>query len=272
MRIISLSIILILFNNVKLNAQSRELGLLLGGAYYIGDLNPVFHFYGTRPAIGILFRKHINYRYAYKVACYFGQIQAKDKNSFNQFQRERNLDFKSRIVELSGQLEFNFLKYHGDDPRYPFSPFVFIGFGVFNFYPKGSLNNRWEPLRKNNTESEGAGGIYKNKQYSLIQPAIPFGVGLRYAINKRFNLSFEWALRKTFTDYLDDVSRYYPTPASLAATGTANTTALADKSTQPLTNFGRQRGNFSNKDWYSFAGIVFSLKFPDPAKKCPAYN
>lgn len=256
-------------------AQSRELGLFLGGSYYIGDLNPVMHFYGTRPAVGLLYRKHVNYRYAYKIAGYYGQIQASDSKSFDPYQRQRNLNFKSRVIELSGQLEFNFLKYHGDDIRYPFSPFVFIGIGIFNFYPKGTINGKWEPLRRNNTESEGFGGIYKSKQYLLIQPAIPFGIGARYAYNKRFTISFEWGLRKTFTDYLDDVSRYYPTPASLLSTGTPNTVALSDKATTGtpvLTNFGRQRGNFANKDWYSFAGIVLSLKFMDPLSRCAAYH
>lgn len=256
--------------------QSRELGVFLGGAYYIGDLNPVWHFKGTRPAVGLMYRKHLNYRFALKATAIYGQIQASDSKSNDPYQRYRNLDFKSRVAELSGQLEFNFLKFHGDDIRYYFSPFVFIGFNLFNFYPKGTLNGEWVPLRKNITESQGAGGIYKGTQYSLIQPSIPLGIGVKYAVNKRLNLSFEWGLRKTFTDYLDDVSRFYPTTASMSVSGSGNTYNLSDKSDPDsenvLTNFGRQRGNFGNKDWYSFAGIVISLKFRDPLSKCPAYH
>ena len=36
------------------------------------------------------------------------------------------------------------------------------------------------------------------------------GGGLKIAVNESFNILIEYGIRKTFTDYLDDVSTTYP--------------------------------------------------------------
>ncbi|MGL1572121.1 hypothetical protein ACSTHY_00040, partial [Vibrio parahaemolyticus] len=48
------------------------------------------------------------------------------------------------------------------------------------------------------------------KQYSLFNLEIPIGAGIKYAINENVNVYFEFAFRKLFTNYLDDVSNTYP--------------------------------------------------------------
>jgi hypothetical protein len=54
-------------------------------------------------------------------------------------------------------------------------------------------------------------GIYPDKKpYSLWQPTIPFGGGVKFAITENLRIGFEIGLRKLFTDYLDDVSTSYP--------------------------------------------------------------
>lgn len=235
----------------------------------MGDLNPTTPFKGTLPAGGLFFRKHWNNRWAYKFSGSYGYFRASDKNSLNAYQRARNLDVRSYVGEVSGQVEFNFLQFHGEDIKYYWSPFVFIGLSVFNFYPKGTLNGDYVPLRKNNNEAQGLGGVYKSNQYKLIQPSIPFGLGVKYQLNRRFNFSAEWGMRKTFTDYLDDVSRYY------APVGYATNPELADKANDPdpiTSNTGRQRGNFATKDWYSFFGVCISFKLKDPDGTCPAFK
>jgi hypothetical protein len=259
----------------RVSAQSRELGVFLGGSYYVGDLNPAGHFRFTRPALGLVWRKSVNYRFAYKISASYGNLYATDAKSKDPFQKQRNLDFKSYLGEASGQLEFNFLKFHGEEMKYYFSPYTFIGFSIFNFYPKASINGSWEPVRKHSTEAQGYGGIYSKKQYDLVQVAVPFGIGLKYSINRFFNISAEWGLRKTFTDYLDDVSRYYVNANAQASLGSDMTQSLSDKSLEDgdvRSNSGRQRGNFVTKDWYSFAGIVISFKFRDPDGTCPAFK
>jgi hypothetical protein len=40
--------------------------------------------------------------------------------------------------------------------------------------------------------------------------AIPFGIGAKMNVSKKVGIGLEWGPRKTFTDYLDDVSGTYP--------------------------------------------------------------
>ena len=61
------------------------------------------------------------------------------------------------------------------------------------------------------TSTEGQGtinNIPEQKPYKLTQLALGFG-GARYAINDNMNIGVELVQRKTFTDYLDDVSSIY---------------------------------------------------------------
>ena len=52
------------------------------------------------------------------------------------------------------------------------------------------------------------------KPYKLTQVNIPLGVGLKYYASERINLSAEVLYRKTFTDYIDDVSHNYIDPVN----------------------------------------------------------
>jgi hypothetical protein len=120
---------------------------------------------------------------------------------------------------------------------------------------------RWYALQPIGTEGQGttfAGG----KRYSLTQFCIPFGAGLKVNIAKRASLALEWGLRKTFTDYMDDVSGKYVDPFLLASERGPVAAALSDRSLvkEGGNNTGRQRGNAYTKDWYSFAGIIFTFK------------
>ena len=48
-----------------------------------------------------------------------------------------------------------------------------------------------------------------SERYRLTEVAIPMGLGVKYRLTERFILGLDAGLRKTFTDYLDDVSGTY---------------------------------------------------------------
>ncbi len=56
---------------------------------------------------------------------------------------------------------------------------------------------------------------------------IPMGVGVKYYVNETINLSLELLYRKTFTDYIDDVSTTFVDPAVLAANLPSGTSTIA---------------------------------------------
>ncbi len=93
--------------------------------------------------------------------------------------------------------------------------------------------------------------------YSLQGLAIPFGIGVKYSISQSVGLAFEWGMRKTFTDYIDDVSTNYPIINSAV-----NPNFRYDLSDPAGTHSGgEQRGNPKTMDWFNFAGVSITVEF-----------
>lgn len=248
-----------------------EVGVFLGGSYYIGDLNPSRHFdQFTHPGGGIVFRYNFNPRLAVRGNFLLGSIEAHDEFSPSAFQQQRNLSFQSKITELSGQLEFNFLNYEIGIDKARFTPFIFGGIGCFQFDPQGQFKDNWVSLRSLSTEGQGLPG--GAKPYKLFQVSLPFGVGIRLNVAKNMSLGLEWGMRKTFTDYLDDVSTNYYNPVLLEQYKGEIAVLMADQSKgidAGYNNTGRQRGTPTNKDWYSFAGATLTIRLKGKIPECP---
>lgn len=234
-------------------AQEVEVGVLGGGTYYLGELNPGKQFSFTRPAYGGLMRFNLDTRWAVKFNVLFGKIAGDD--AVSKANEMRNLRFTSSITELSMVGEFNFLDYFTGSKIHKFSPFLFVGPGFFIFNPQTKFNGKTVNLQDLGTE----GQISDSDKYSLYGLAMVFGVGIKYSVNDRLGLGFEWGMRKTFTDYLDDVSTQYYIDYTTADISKPRV-QLSDPS--PVKHEpGMQRGNPQNNDWYSFAGITITYRF-----------
>ena len=253
-----------LLSHAQYSKSSKvDFGFFVGGAYYIGDLNNKHFDRFTKPAGGLVFRYNFNKRAALRANFLMGTVEAYDSYSTSQWQRERNLNFKSPIKELSAQFEFNFFNYKiGGDESQNFSPYIFMGLAGFHFDPQEQTANGSVHLQPLGTEGQGLPGGASLKKYKLTQLSLPFGVGFKTSFSKGMCIGFEWGMRKTFTDYLDDVSTTYYDPAVLTQRD-PSAAIVADPSTGKDANYsntGKQRGNPSNKDWYSFFGIVLTLQ------------
>jgi hypothetical protein len=94
---------------------------------------------------------------------------------------------------------------------------------------------------------------------------LPFGAGLRLRVSEKVTLAYEFSLRKTFTDYLDDVSTTYADPAALAAERGPKAIELSYRGgelkdgdpTYPAA--GAVRGGANSKDWYYFSGLTVTI-------------
>ena len=235
----------------KRHFRQHEAGFLLGGSYYIGDLNPGKQFHLTQPAGGIFYRFTPNYRYAFRAGINTGSVKGDDSQSGNPDQLQRNLNFKSRITEFNILGEFNFLEYRISSDKYKFTSYLFLGLDVFMFRPQAFINNQWIDLQPLRTEGQ-------DKRYKLTQMSIPFGIGVKMNVSKQVGIGFEWGPRKTFTDYLDDVSGTYPDPSLKPNSELGQ--ALSDRSKNAGNNINKQRGNPRTKDWYVFFGVTLSIK------------
>lgn len=252
--------------------MSNDIGVFLGGAYYIGDLNPGKHFYMSQPAIGLFYRFNLNYRVAFRGGFNFGTIQGDDSQSSNPDQLERNLNFKSRIMELYTQAEFNFWEYRVGHTDFIFAPYIFAGIAGFHFDPMANIGNQWVNLQPLCTEGQGTSQNH-HKPYKLYQVSLPFGVGFKLSFSNQIGLGFEWGPRKTFTDYLDDVSGKYVDPVQLAHDKGSLSALLSDRtiSKDPsarLNDVGKLRGTPGKTDWYFYYGLVISFKLKGKPKEC----
>ncbi len=187
------------------------------------------------------------------------------------WRKQRNLDFKTTVLEGYGAVEVfpTMFFYRNSDYEPRLRPYGFAGIGIFHFNPKGSLTDAngdqtWYNLQPLRTEGEGMTEYPNSKPYKLTQMNIPFGGGIKYFASDRVNLSMELLYRKTFTDYIDDVSKTYVDPKNFAKYLPASEAAIAAKiydKTIPIifpgmTRWpeGTQRGD--NKDADTYFSIV----------------
>jgi len=250
----------------------------LGGANYIG--RPLFFDLERsliRPVVTLGYHHQISRRFGYQIQGSYTAIAGDDKliQPHDVFAPEwfrwyRNLNFQSKLWEISFQAEFYLTKYEPGSLMFRVGPYVLAGVGMYHFNPKGLTNDgSLIELRPLHTEGQGFTGS-DNKEYSLYQPCVPIGAGIRYNLTSDFTIGFEYADRKTFTDYIDDVSTNYVAQADFtnyfSDGATANLAYDMSVQSEQLDPSGvyatvtaptQQRGDPSDLDHYIFAQFNF---------------
>jgi hypothetical protein len=255
-----LIIILLLFAGVSVKSQTLEAGLFGGTSYYLGDLNPAYHFLQPKPAYGILARYNAGTRWAFKLNGFRGKVFGSD--AVSNTNQKRQLSFESVIWDFSLVAEFNFFDYFTGSKKDNWSPYIFGGLGYFTFNPKA------DDVELSTLGTEGQNvGFNGRKPYNKWSIAIPFGIGFKFSLNSRISAALEWGVRKTFTDYIDDVSTtYYLDGSQINPGNTAEALSDPTQLHQPY----QERGNPQTEDWYSFAGLTVTYKFNFFGnRKCP---
>lgn len=234
-------------------AQEMEVGGMAGGMYYLGELNPGKQFFFTRPAFGGLVRFNQDDRWSFRLQFLHGSIAGDDAVSLAN--EARNLRFRSAINEISIVGEFNFLPFFVGSKNNYFSPYLFAGPAYFTFNPKAPYDGSYFELRGLGTE----GAIDNYKLYGI---AAVFGFGIKYSLTDRLGLGLEWGLRKTFTDYLDDISEnYYIDFTTIPDLNDIGAPEYLSDPSPTKHSPGMQRGNPQNNDWYAFAGLTITYRF-----------
>lgn len=249
----------------NMSTRLREVGVNLGWSTYLGDLQPK-NINQSQPgfALGASFRQYFSDRISAKLFANFARLTASDyKSGSYELYNYRNLSFRSDVKEVGIQAEIAILRfdktnpYNDDDKNYyNLTPYVFGGFNGFYFNPKALYKDKWVALQPLTTE-----GVSYNK-FSF---AIPFGIGVKYQATEKIVVGIEAGARKTFTDYLDDVSGTYPDMNVLMADKGQLAVDLSwradEKNSKPknyLPAEGTKRGDPSDKDWYTIAQFTLS--------------
>jgi hypothetical protein len=270
-------ILCISFLTVKAQ-QPLELGFTAGLTLYHGDLA---RFYQCNPglAAGVFGRYSLNWPLAFRANIDYGFVGAHDK-----IHPERKLNFRSTIFEYSFQVEVyltrpksgfkNYSVKYGRRKYYvynfPMTSYAFIGIGKFHFNPKGqSSDGIWYSLQPLCTEGQGVFPT-RDDPYPLNSLIIPIGVGAKFPWKEAYMIGFEIGLRKTLTDYFDDVSLTYVNTEILEQAKGQMAAYFSDPSYNAdltTTSPAVARGNPKNKDAYLFAFVTLQYDFSKVKKK-----
>lgn len=252
-------ILLVTVAAVSAKAQKIHISAFGGFSNYQGDLQDKrFTLNQSHAAFGAGLLYEISDKFSVRGNVTFGKVSGDDK--YNAKNAVRNLSFSSPVTDIHLGLEYFII----DPYAHRLSPYVFAGISRFSFNPSATDTNGLkvflEPL-----STEGQGFYQGRKKYKLSQFSIPFGGGVKFSLSDNIRVGLEVGLRKTNTDYLDDVSTTYVDQAVLFAYKGAPTVELAFRGDELKTGLpypadGAQRGSPKSKDWYYFSGLTLSFR------------
>jgi len=271
--------------------HTTEAGFTIGPMVFLGDLGghagkgttfiKDYNMNTTKIAIGAFYAVYPQQWLGFRFSLNYGSLEGDDGNITNKGGDEetrlaRDLNFRSKILEGTAMAEFYptvFLEDEPDDVTGRLRPYGVIGLGLFHFNPQGSYRTStgdiaWVDLRPLHTEGEGWAEYPDRKEYSLTQLNIPMGVGIKYFFSENVNISFEIIHRKTFTDYIDDVSTRYVDPTLFSKYLSPSQAAIALKVSNKSVNGyntpgymkNDKRGDPNNNDAYFTAGFKIAFR------------
>lgn len=271
----------------------QDISFGIGASNFLGDLGGLnqigthyslkdLEFSLTRPDFFLAYRYKIIKQISFRANFFYGRVNGDDKLTKEPYRNARNLNFRSPIIEFSSQLEFAITpdamgrktqryKLKGAKSGFGLNlhTYVFVGIGFFYFNPQGEYKGQWYNLQPMGTEGQGIEP--GTKKYSRLAMAIPFGIGFKHRLNYKWSIGLELGLRKTNTDYIDDVSTVYYDKETIRQNYGDMAAHFADpsildinapyKSLGSTTAPGQTRGNPKHKDSYIFSWVSISYNF-----------
>ena len=171
MRIFLLALCLT-FSLFSFSQERKDIGLLAGTSYYIGDYNPGVQFYQPSPLVSVLGKYNFNNFYSLRLSFSYGWLKGTPKEDvlYNPIITE---SFSKQLIALELDGEINFMSFDSrDHDKNDLSPYLILGLGV----------------------------AYEG---TSLFPHIPIGFGVKYSPRGRFTFGAEWRLHKTFNDNID---------------------------------------------------------------------
>lgn len=197
-----------------------------------------------------------------KLAFDYLRIEGDDKLSTNPGRKYRNFNFRNDIFDLAFTGEWFFYENNdlGNTYRYRngFRAYAFAGVGGYYTNPKTLYKGEYVKMQP--YASEGV-------QYKKIGLNIPMGLGFYFTLDKKHRLGFEMNYRKTFTDYLDDISGNYPDVAPSDAYTQGLILRTTELGAQGISDnpgaynshgWGQKRGDKTHKDAYMTMSLSYS--------------
>ena len=251
--------ILFLVKFITVNAQRVDVGFGIGLSNYWGDLAPSISFDESKVTSNVFARLNLSKVWALTGQITSLQVSGTDKN-FN-FNKSRNLSFTDNITEYAGLVEYNFADYGYGVLDSKITGYIFGGMAYFKYSPQTVYAGQTVNLRDLKTE---------DVIYGTYSFAIPFGIGAKWIFARNLSLEANFNIRKTYTDYIDDVSGKY---ADLS-NSSLRTQQIADRSYEVIGSkpsvAGTMRGSDNYNDWYMTFTTCLAYRLPGRIK-CPKF-
>jgi hypothetical protein len=155
--------------------ERQNIGVNIGMTNFLGDLGGSkttgqsfiydLDIQATRPLIGVSYNYRLSKISTLSTQLNFGYLRGDDAFTKNPIRNNRNLNFRSPILELTEQYEL--IIYNSKETkRYQlkegvrgwtsYEIYAFVGVGVFWFNPQGRVpNGKWYNLKPLSTEGQG---------------------------------------------------------------------------------------------------------------------
>lgn len=304
----AITILCLLQSSSQAQYSRFELGFEFGFSNFLGDL-------GGNPGKGRTFLKdnmmslshsikgmHIAYRPAeflnFRLSLNVGRVGGADSlikgvGGYEEARKARNQHFRSPITEALLVTEFYptaLFEYEPEDVYHRLRPYFVFGVGVFKFNPQAQYVDddgykEWIDLVHLRTEGQGMPKFPDRKMYKLTELNLPYGFGIKYFMNEKVSFAFEIVNRKTFTDYIDDVSTTYisnqdfidyfgeTSPHAKMAIQMANKSAFANGGVyRPNYTPGSKRGTATNNDAYYATSLKINIRLGNGKNSSGYYN
>ncbi|MAP54096.1 MAG: hypothetical protein CL605_04270 [Altibacter sp.] len=204
------------------HSQTYEVGGMLGGSNYIGDVGKTNYINPNSFAFGGIFKWNRSARHAFRASILVANIKGDDAESNETRRQQRGYSFENTITEASLGIEYTFWDFNMYSGKPVSTPYLYTGLTYFGY----------NALYKRNDDV-----IVKYDTAGTV--AIPMVVGFKTTLGTKMVLGFEIGARYTFTDDLD---------------GSNPIKGLADEENLTF-------GNTNSDDWYVFTGMTLTFTF-----------
>ncbi|WP_298363413.1 DUF6089 family protein [uncultured Lutibacter sp.] len=175
------------------HSQINEIGIIVGGSNYIGDVGSETYINPNSLMGGVIYKWNLNPRISLRGTFTLTQLEADDTDSSNNYRFSRGISFKNNLKELAIGMEFNYFEYNLDDFRKTRTPYILVELAAFNY---STIVDGTDPSN------------YKYE--SKTSYAIPFGVGYKSLLFGDFAFAIEVRARYTFVDDIDNNNQDIP--------------------------------------------------------------
>lgn len=255
------------YSYYSLRKERKLIGTIgLNTSTYYGDLKDNSDIIDAQPSISLGLMTSISKIAYVRYEFSWLTLSGSDAESLEEGKIRRNLSFVSNNYEFNITWMLHLVPHARRFYQRPdYNVYGFFGLGALYYNPKAILDGKKYPLQPLRTE-----GV----NYSRFAFVIPFGIGAKRKINPFVDVVVEAGWRKTFTDYIDDVSTVF---VDNNAFTDPIAQQLADRRPEidlPVMEAGKKRGEPSNKDAYMLISlkIEYYMPYQPSAKKRTQYK